>query len=162
MLRYSRLSAEKTTAITTVGAFLFSQQVAYALPQDGQVAAGSAAIVTGPGTLEIEQSSNRAVLNWSSFDIATGETVNFSQPGVRVPHPHPRKRLQGALKEASVGRHEWKWVLIDNRGVGLADQEIGEPCPAIEDHYDFLQCAERNHLLGERFLARSYSRACVV
>ena len=51
------------------------------LPQGGSVAAGSAHIGTPHnGTLDINQSSNRAVLDWHSFSIGQGGTVNFHQP----------------------------------------------------------------------------------
>ena len=52
------------------------------LPSGGSVAAGSASIGTPHnGTLDINQSSNRAVLDWHSFSIGQGGTVNFNQPG---------------------------------------------------------------------------------
>ena len=51
------------------------------LPQGGSVAAGSATIGTPHnGTLDINQSSNRAILDWHSFSIGQGGTVNFHQP----------------------------------------------------------------------------------
>ena len=51
------------------------------LPSGGSVAAGSAHIGTPHnGTLDINQSSNRAVLDWHSFSIGQGGAVNFHQP----------------------------------------------------------------------------------
>ncbi|MGA7966380.1 MAG: filamentous hemagglutinin N-terminal domain-containing protein [Gammaproteobacteria bacterium] len=51
------------------------------LPQGGSVAAGSASIGTPHnGTLDITQSSNRAILDWHSFSIGKAGTVNFNQP----------------------------------------------------------------------------------
>ncbi|MGA7975426.1 MAG: filamentous hemagglutinin N-terminal domain-containing protein, partial [Pseudolabrys sp.] len=51
------------------------------LPQGGSVAAGSATIGTPHnGTLDINQSSNRAVIDWHSFSVGQGNTVNFNQP----------------------------------------------------------------------------------
>lgn len=44
---------------------------------------GSAtAVVNAAGTrLDVNQASDRAVLNWSQFNVAAGNTVNFNQPG---------------------------------------------------------------------------------
>jgi filamentous hemagglutinin family protein len=53
---------------------------AYALPAGGVVAEGSAAISNGAGTTTIRQSTQNAVLNWQSFNIAQGESVQFVQP----------------------------------------------------------------------------------
>jgi filamentous hemagglutinin family protein len=51
-----------------------------ALPVGGQVTAGSATISQNGNTLNINQSSQRAVINWSSFNVGAGSTVNFNQP----------------------------------------------------------------------------------
>ena len=51
------------------------------LPTGGSVAAGSAAIGTpSNGTLTVTQSSSSAVVNWQSFSVGQGNTVNFVQP----------------------------------------------------------------------------------
>jgi filamentous hemagglutinin family protein len=52
------------------------------LPGNGQVAAGSATF-TSPSatTLQINQSSDRAIINWQSFSIGSAARVNFIQPG---------------------------------------------------------------------------------
>ncbi|EIC28953.1 MULTISPECIES: filamentous hemagglutinin N-terminal domain-containing protein [Methylomicrobium] len=55
--------------------------VAHANPTGGQVAAGNAAIVEQGARMDINQSSQRAVINWQSFSIDTHEHVNFNQPG---------------------------------------------------------------------------------
>ncbi|MCC7427670.1 MAG: filamentous hemagglutinin N-terminal domain-containing protein [Alphaproteobacteria bacterium] len=55
---------------------------ALANPQGGQVVAGQAQIVTtAPNRLDINQSSERAVIDWQRFSIAPGETTAFNQPG---------------------------------------------------------------------------------
>lgn len=51
-----------------------------ALPAGGVVATGSASIQTGGNATTITQSSQNAVLNWQSFNIAPSETVRFIQP----------------------------------------------------------------------------------
>jgi filamentous hemagglutinin family protein len=50
-------------------------------PTGGQVASGSAAISTVPGTVTINQASNIAIINWQTFSIGAGELTQFVQPG---------------------------------------------------------------------------------
>ncbi|MBA1234366.1 filamentous hemagglutinin N-terminal domain-containing protein [Pseudomonas stutzeri] len=53
----------------------------WAAPSGGTVVAGNASIVQAtPDTLNIVQGSNKAIINWQSFSIGAGETVNFQQP----------------------------------------------------------------------------------
>jgi len=60
---------------------LLSGSRAFALPANGQVAAGQATISTpSPTTMQIGQESNHAIINWNSFCIGKGEAVNISQP----------------------------------------------------------------------------------
>src|SRR5579883_3275811 len=55
---------------------------ARANPQGGTVVGGSATIVaTNPKRLDVDQTSNNAIIDWRSFSIGTGELVNFNQPG---------------------------------------------------------------------------------
>ena len=50
-------------------------------PQGGTVVAGSASISSAGSELQINQSSNKAIIDWSSFNIDAGETTRFIQPG---------------------------------------------------------------------------------
>ena len=50
------------------------------LPQGGKVVAGTATIGQSGNSLNINQSSNRAVLNWNSFNVGAQAQVNFVQP----------------------------------------------------------------------------------
>ena len=52
----------------------------YALPTGGVVAAGAAGITSTANTTTITQSTQNAVINWQSFGIAAGQTVQFAQP----------------------------------------------------------------------------------
>ncbi len=51
-----------------------------ALPSGGTVSAGSATITTGPGSVTVNQSSDRAVVNWNTFNVGPDNSVVFSQP----------------------------------------------------------------------------------
>jgi filamentous hemagglutinin family protein len=52
------------------------------LPTGGSVAAGGVSIgAPQHGTLNINQSTNQAIINWNTFSVGAGGTVNFNQPG---------------------------------------------------------------------------------
>ena len=57
---------------------------ALATPQGGRVVAGSAGFgSTGAGNLTVTQTSNRAVIDWNSFDIGANAMTEFKQPGAK-------------------------------------------------------------------------------
>lgn len=56
--------------------------LALAAPTGGQVVSGQATIVQpNASTTQINQTSNKAILDWQKFSIARGESVIFNQPG---------------------------------------------------------------------------------
>ena len=84
-LRIRRTDAHGTArfAMNTLSACLvlaFSAAV-QALPIGGAVAAGAVGIANSAATTTITQSSANAVINWQSFGIGAGQTVQFIQPG---------------------------------------------------------------------------------
>ncbi len=72
-----------------------AQPAPNARPAGGQVVAGAAAISQSPSTTTITQSSQRAAVNWRSFDVGASQTVQFQQPSTsaatlnRVTGPNP-------------------------------------------------------------------------
>ncbi len=74
-------------------------------PKDGKVV-GGAATITEPNatTVNIHQSTNRAIINWKSFNIDRGETTQFFQPSPsaitlnRVTASQSPSRILGNLK----------------------------------------------------------------
>ena len=74
---FSRLGACGLAALSLLG---FIQQ-AYAAPVGGAVVGGRATITQGAALTTIQQSSNRAIVNWQSFGIGAGETVRINAPG---------------------------------------------------------------------------------
>ncbi|MCT7468337.1 GLUG motif-containing protein [Aliarcobacter cryaerophilus] len=54
----------------------------YGAPSGGTVVSGTATISQNANTTNINQSSNKAVINWQDFSIKSNETVNFNQPNV--------------------------------------------------------------------------------
>ncbi|MFW6314838.1 MAG: filamentous hemagglutinin N-terminal domain-containing protein, partial [Desulfohalobiaceae bacterium] len=55
---------------------------AYAAPKGGEVTAGKAEIRQQASTTDIEQSTDKAAIDWQKFGIKKHEAVNFKQPGV--------------------------------------------------------------------------------
>jgi hypothetical protein len=56
-----------TTAMMPLG--LSPSLAGSALPQGGQVQAGSATVTTQGSTLTVNQTTNNAVINWNTFNI---------------------------------------------------------------------------------------------
>jgi filamentous hemagglutinin family protein len=52
-------------------------------PAGATVKAGAATVATNGTTTTITQTTERAVIDWRSFDIAANETVTFAQPGTQ-------------------------------------------------------------------------------
>src|ERR1700754_2477364 len=76
------IRASLLTAICLTAVPAFAGDV---LPSGGSVTAGSASIVrTNPSTLNINQSTNQAIINWQSFSVGRNSTVNFNQPGASL------------------------------------------------------------------------------
>ncbi len=82
----SRKARRKSAALTAAaGAYALSSLItsaqAQTLPQGGNVVAGSASINQAtPNSLNIVQTTNSAIINWQSFNIGAGQSVNFQQP----------------------------------------------------------------------------------
>ena len=55
---------------------------AAAAPEGGSVTAGEAEINYSDNLTEINQNSEKASIDWQSFNLNQLETVNFIQPGV--------------------------------------------------------------------------------
>jgi filamentous hemagglutinin family protein len=58
--------------------------VANALPTGGQVVQGAASMVQSANQLNITQASQRAAINWQSFDIGAAAKVNVVQPNAQA------------------------------------------------------------------------------
>jgi filamentous hemagglutinin family protein len=86
MKRLGRTFRRSTAYVSSLSLVLapFGSQFAFAqsvLPQGGFVVGGSATISQpSAGALNINQSSQRAIINWNSFSVGQPNSVNFSQP----------------------------------------------------------------------------------
>ncbi len=65
---------------TAIAAVLALQRPALAGPTGGTVVQGSAGISQAGNITNINQSSNKAIIDWQRFSIGSQETVNFNQP----------------------------------------------------------------------------------
>jgi len=61
--------------------FFSSYATGLANPSGSTVSSGSATVTNSGTTTTITQTTDKVSINWQSFDIAKGETVNFLQPG---------------------------------------------------------------------------------
>ncbi|MGA8614400.1 MAG: filamentous hemagglutinin N-terminal domain-containing protein, partial [Xanthobacteraceae bacterium] len=69
------------TAIVVLALIPQGPASAQHLPTGGTVTTGTATIVQPNGTtLNINQSTNQAIINWNTFSVGRGDTVNFNQP----------------------------------------------------------------------------------
>ena len=53
------------------------------LPTGAQVSAGQASVSQSGNTLNVNQTSQRAVVDWTSFNVGKDATVNFQQPNAQ-------------------------------------------------------------------------------
>ena len=60
-------------------ACIYSSSV-HALPQNPTPASGSVNIVTTGNDMQINQTTDKAIINWQKFGVAPNESVTFSQP----------------------------------------------------------------------------------
>ena len=77
-----RISRRRVLSSVLVGLLSAAvPQFAAAMPQGGQVAAGTGTITqVNPANLRINQASQSLIVNWQGFSIAAGERVQFVQP----------------------------------------------------------------------------------
>ena len=87
-----------------------------ARPQGGTVVAGSASITQTAARTNVAQSSQRAAVDWRSFDVGSGHTVAFQQPNAssvtlnRVTGPDP-SQIAGRIQANG------QVVLVNGSGV---------------------------------------------
>lgn len=78
-LRFARLSLALATAgLLTLPTF--AQVTPSTLPSGGVVAAGTAGIRQDGSAMRIDQTSNKAIIDWRSFNIGRDANVRFHQP----------------------------------------------------------------------------------
>jgi len=77
----SHTPATKPNALAVAIVLALASPAALALPEDGHIVAGQAAIQRpDAASLNIDQSTAKAVVEWQSFSIGSGEAVRIQQP----------------------------------------------------------------------------------
>ncbi|MBI5213150.1 MAG: filamentous hemagglutinin N-terminal domain-containing protein, partial [Nitrospirae bacterium] len=79
--RIGTVPGTKAMSLALCSLMLWSQTV-WALPQGSNVVSGNASVSTPTSTtMHINQSTDKAIINWQGFSIAQNEAVRFFQPG---------------------------------------------------------------------------------
>lgn len=102
LLRGTALQA--AVALTLIPTYVqpaSAQPAPNARPQGGQVVGGSATIARAPGSTTVTQSTDRAAIDWRSFDVGRNQTVTFQQPSATSA---TLNRVTGADPSAIAGR----------------------------------------------------------
>lgn len=73
-------NTKETIVLMLCLSLIFSPSAVFAAPQGGKVVGGSANIQQSGATTTINQSSDRAIINWHSFDIGKNEAVRHNMP----------------------------------------------------------------------------------
>ena len=118
---------------------------AMALPQGGQVAAGNVTIAApSGGSLNITQTTDKGVINWQSFNVGSGEKVNFQQPGATS---STLNRVIGSDPSSIFGQinANGQVFLINNSGILFAP---GSQVNAAGLVASTLQLADADYLSG--------------
>ena len=75
-------SDAKKHAAVAAGSVVLLASIVYALPQGATVTSGNVAISQPTAqTMQINQSTNKAIINWQGYSIAASEAVRYVQPG---------------------------------------------------------------------------------
>ena len=74
------------TTTMTMAAFLATTSSAYAVgltetPTGGVVVGGSSAITYGTGSMTVDQSTDRSVINWDTYNIGQDASATYNMPG---------------------------------------------------------------------------------
>lgn len=100
--------------------FAIAQTAVNALPTGGKVVAGSATIsqtqTATSATMNINQTSQRAVVNWDSFNVGKNAQVNFNQPNAQAVMLNRVTSANASVIDGAV-RANGQVVLVNPNGV---------------------------------------------
>lgn len=93
-----------------------STVIVFANPVLNNVASGNVSIQQTPNTTVVNQSSQKAILNWNSFNIGQGQATHFNQPvnGIALNRISP---TQGASQIYGVLTATGKIILVNPAGI---------------------------------------------
>ncbi len=79
-MAYNKKMFMVTASLCVVGALTGGFAYAGELPSGGEVVDGNVHIYQRGSTLNIDQNTDKAIVNWNSFSVGKDNTVNFNQP----------------------------------------------------------------------------------
>ena len=82
--RSRRKAFNKRLLLSAAAIALIAPSTAQANPVGGAVTTGSASISTSSSKTNVNQKSQDVVINWSSFNIGSGQTTQFYQPNAQA------------------------------------------------------------------------------
>ena len=120
MIPLNKLAMRRTIVSLLIASFaqqsLAGTIASNALPTGGNVTAGNAAISQSGNVMNVNQTSQRAVVNWQSFNVGKDATVNFNQPNAAA---STLNVVNGASKSMIDGAVNAKGqvIFVNNNGV---------------------------------------------
>lgn len=97
-----------------VSAFLTGASLLHAAPSGGVVMSGTANIAQSGSVTTINQSSQKASINWQNFSIGKSETVNFKQPSVSAITLNRVVGNEKSIIEGALNANGQVWILNSN------------------------------------------------
>ncbi len=97
-----------------VSALLGGVSLSFAAPSGGVVTSGSATISQNGNTTNINQSTQKASINWNKFNIASHETVNFNQPNVNSITLNRVIGNERSIIDGALNANGQVWILNSN------------------------------------------------
>jgi hypothetical protein len=91
--------------------------VAYSNPVLDNVAAGNVSVTQSPTTTVVNQTSQQAIINWNSFNIAAGEKTQFVQPNVSSIALNRINPAQGASQIYGSLSSNGQIILVNGAGI---------------------------------------------
>lgn len=97
-----------------VSALVAGSTISFATPTGGIVNTGNATITQSGSVTNINQSTQRASINWQSFSIAPTETVNFNQPNSSSVTLNRVVGNESSLINGALNANGQVWILNSN------------------------------------------------
>lgn len=91
-----------------------AQVAAGALPTGGQVTAGQASIHSAGTALTVDQSSQRAAINWRTFNVGAGASVQFNQPNASAVTLNRVVGNEGSVIDGALRANGQVWLVNPN------------------------------------------------
>ncbi|MFY9093653.1 filamentous hemagglutinin N-terminal domain-containing protein, partial [Aliarcobacter butzleri] len=110
--RFRILKGGKVSLV--VSAFLSTTTIVFASPSGGIVTSGTANISQNGNTTNINQSSQKASINWKDFSISKNETVNFNQPNQNSITLNRVVGTEKSVIDGALNANGQVWILNSN------------------------------------------------